>query len=113
MKAVLASYTLSLAVFIPITFGLPTDSEIDVFCAANRLFTLVHLVRHLEQHPLTRCLPHPAGLRRLHDGDVAGSPWCGRLRNRSSPYMSSFRFPASTAPMLDIADGLIVDYLHW
>ena len=74
MKSVLASYTLSLAVFIPIS-GWMADrfGTRRVFASAIGLFTLgIVSLRHIEQHPSAGRVPHPAGLRRSHDG--AGGP---------------------------------------
>jgi hypothetical protein len=74
MKAVLASYTLSLAVFIPIS-GWMADrfGTRRVFFVGDRpVHAGVVSLRHFEQHPCAGRLPHPARLRRSHDG--AGGP---------------------------------------
>ena len=74
MKSVLASYTLSLAVFIPIS-GWMADrfGTRRVFASAIGLFTLGSLLCGIStQHPHAGRLPHPAGLRRRDDG--AGRP---------------------------------------
>ena len=69
MKAVLASYTLSLAVFIPISgwmanrFGTRQRVRIGHRHLHARLVSL----RRIQQHPLAGGLPHPARLRRRHD----------------------------------------------
>ena len=45
------------------------------------------LVRHIEQHPCTRRLPHSAGLRRLHDGARRPAhPGADVREIRSSPH---------------------------
>ncbi len=74
MKAVLASYTLSLAVFIPIS-GWMADrfGTRRVFASAIGLFTLGSFLCGISGNiHLLRCLPNPARLRRRHDG--AGRP---------------------------------------
>jgi MFS-type transporter involved in bile tolerance (Atg22 family) len=66
MKSVLASYTLSLAVFIPIS-GWMADrfGTRRVFASAIGIFTLGILsLRHIEQHSCPSGVPHPARLRR-------------------------------------------------
>ena len=88
MKAVLSSYTLSLAVFIPISgwmadrFGtrrvyLSAIAPLHAGIAPLRaLATNVHVARRL---------PRAAGLRRSDDGaGRAPRPWCGRSRSPSS-----------------------------
>ena len=69
MKAVLASYTLSLAVFIPISGWVANRfGTRRVFASAIGVFTLgSFLVRRLDQYPRAGGVPHPAGLRRRHD----------------------------------------------
>src|SRR5471030_2529837 len=69
MKAVLSSYTLSLAVFIPIS-GWMADrfGTRRVFSSAIGIFTLGSFLRHFRQHSRPRRVPHPARLRRRHDG---------------------------------------------
>ena len=64
MKAVLASYTLSLAVFIPIS-GWMADrfGTRRVFASAIGLFTLGSFLCGIsQQHPCAGRLPHPARL---------------------------------------------------
>ena len=84
MKSVLASYTLSLAVFIPIS-GWMADrfGTRRVFASRHRhLHPRLLPLRHLHQHPSAGRLPHPAGLRRRHDGArSAASPWCAPSPN--------------------------------
>ena len=70
MKSVLASYTLSLAVFIPIS-GWMADrfGTRRVFASAIGLFTLGSFpLRHLQRHPSSGSVPSHPGLRRSHDG---------------------------------------------
>src|SRR6202161_1954308 len=70
MKAVLASYTLSLAVFIPISgwgaarFGTCRGVR---FCHWT-LYPRILSLRHIERYPSAGCMPRAAGLWRLHDG---------------------------------------------
>jgi EmrB/QacA subfamily drug resistance transporter len=117
MKAVLASYTLSLAIFIPISgwtadrFGTRT-----VFSAAIALFTLGSCLCGMSSniHLLVAC-------RILQGMGGAMMVPVGRLTLvRSFPKseliraMSFVSIPALIAPMLGpIAGGLIVAYLHW
>jgi EmrB/QacA subfamily drug resistance transporter len=117
MKAVLASYTLALAVFIPIS-GWMADrfGTRRVFATAIGLFTLGSLLCGLSTniHVLVAC--------RILQG-CGGSMMVpvGRLtlvRTFSKAdllrTMSFVSIPALVAPMLGpIAGGLIVDYLHW
>ena len=70
MKSVLASYTLSLAVFIPIS-GWMADrfGTRRVFASAiGAVHAGLAAVRPGDQHPHAGRLPRPAGLRRRHDG---------------------------------------------
>jgi MFS family permease len=70
MKSVLASYTLSLAVFIPIS-GWMADrfGTRSVFASAIGLFTLGSLLCGISSDiHLAGRLPRAAGLRRSHDG---------------------------------------------
>jgi EmrB/QacA subfamily drug resistance transporter len=117
MKAVLASYTLSLAVFIPIS-GWVADrfGTRRVFAAAIGLFTLGSFFCGISSnvHVLVACrilqgcggsMMVPVGrltlVRTFDKGDL--------LRT-----MSFVSIPALVAPMLGpIAGGLIVGYLHW
>src|SRR6201996_1964866 len=117
MKSVLASYTLSLAVFIPIS-GWMADrfGTRRVFAGAIGLFTLGSLLCGLSSniHLLVAC-------RVLQGCGGAMMVPVGRLTLvRSFPKsellstMSFVAIPALVAPMLGpIAGGLIVDYLHW
>src|ERR1700683_361273 len=117
MKAVLASYTLSLAVFIPIS-GWMADrfGTRRVFASAIGLFTLgsflcgisgkIHLL--VWGRVLQGCggaMMVPVGRLTL----VRTFPKSDLLRA-----MSFVSIPALVAPMLGpIAGGLIVGYLHW
>ena len=117
MKAVLSSYTLSLAVFIPISgwmadrFGTRT-----VFAAAIGLFTLGSLLCGLSTniHMLVAC-------RILQGMGGAMMTPVGRLvmvrtfeRTDLVRAMSFVAVPVLIAPMLGpLVGGLIVDYLHW
>jgi EmrB/QacA subfamily drug resistance transporter len=117
MKAVLASYTLSLAVFIPIS-GWVADrfGTRRVFAAAIGLFTLGSLLCGISSniHLLVAC--------RILQG-LGGSMMVpvGRLtlvrtfaKSDLLRAMSFVSIPALVAPMLGpIAGGLIVAYLHW
>src|SRR5450631_1529865 len=117
MKAVLASYTLSLAVFIPIS-GWVADrfGTRRVFAAAIGLFTLGSFLCGISSniHVLVAC--------RILQG-CGGSMMVpvGRLtlvrtfaKSDLLRTMSFVSIPALIAPMLGpIAGGLIVGYLHW
>jgi EmrB/QacA subfamily drug resistance transporter len=117
MKAVLASYTLSLAVFIPIS-GWVADrfGTRRVFATAIGLFTLGSLLCGLSSniHFLVACrvlqgcggaMMVPVGRLTL----VRSFPKSELLRT-----MSFVAIPSLVAPMLGpIAGGFIVDYLHW
>ena len=117
MKAVLASYTLSLAVFIPIS-GWMADrfGTRRVFSSAIALFTLGSLLCGItsDLHVLVLC--------RILQG-MGGSMMVpvGRLTLvRSFPKselvraMSFVSIPTLVAPMLGpLLGGLIVHYLHW
>ncbi len=117
MKAVLASYTLSLAVFIPIS-GWMADrfGTRRVFAAAIGIFTLGSLLCGISSniHILVAC--------RILQG-CGGSMMVpvGRLtlvrtfaKSDLLRTMSFVSIPALIAPMLGpIAGGLIVGYLHW
>ena len=110
MKSVLASYTLSLAVFIPIS-GWMADrfGTRRVFASAIGMFTLgSFLCGIVEQHPCTGGVPHTAGLRRSHDG-------AGRRLTMVRTFakselvraMSFVAIPALIGPMLGpVAGGL-------
>src|SRR5580698_5403122 len=117
MKAVLASYTLSLAVFIPIS-GWMADrfGTRRVFASAIGIFTLgsllcgisgnIHLlVAFRIVQGLGGAMMVPVGRLTL----VRAFPKSELIR-----IMSFVAIPALIAPMLGpIAGGLIVGYLHW
>ena len=117
MKAVLSSYTLSLAVFIPIS-GWMADrfGTRQVFTAAIGLFTLGSLLCGLSTniHMLVAC-------RILQGMGGAMMTPVGRLvmvrtfeRTELVKAMSFVAIPTLIAPMLGpLVGGLIVDYLHW
>jgi EmrB/QacA subfamily drug resistance transporter len=117
MKSVLASYTLSLAVFIPIS-GWMADryGTRRVFASAIGIFTLGSFLCGMSTniHVLVAC--------RILQG-CGGSMMVpvGRLtlvrafaKSQLVRVMSFISIPALIAPMLGpIAGGLIVGYLHW
>jgi EmrB/QacA subfamily drug resistance transporter len=117
MKAVLASYTLSLAVFIPIS-GWMADrfGTRRVFASAIGLFTLGSFLCGISSniHLLVGC-------RILQGCGGAMMVPVGRLtlvrtfaKSDLLRAMSFVSIPALVAPMLGpIAGGLIVGYLHW
>jgi EmrB/QacA subfamily drug resistance transporter len=117
MKAVLASYTLSLAVFIPIS-GWMADrfGTRRVFASAIALFTLGSLLCGMSGniHFLVAC-------RLLQGCGGAMMVPVGRLilvrtfaKSELVRAMSFVVIPALVGPMLGpIAGGLIVGYLHW
>jgi len=117
MKAVLASYTLSLAVFIPIS-GWMADrfGTRRVFTSAIGLFTLGSFLCGISSniHVLVAC-------RVLQGCGGAMMVPVGRLtlvrtfaKSELLRTMSFVSIPALVAPMLGpIAGGLIVGYLHW
>jgi EmrB/QacA subfamily drug resistance transporter len=117
MKSVLASYTLSLAVFIPIS-GWMADKfgTRRVFAAAIGLFTLGSLLCGISSniHVLVAC-------RLLQGCGGAMMVPVGRLtlvrtfaKSELIRIMSFVAIPALIGPMLGpIAGGLIVGYLHW
>ena len=117
MKAVLASYTLSLAVFIPIS-GWMADrfGTRRVFAAAIGIFTLGSLLCGLSSniHLLVAC-------RVLQGCGGAMMVPVGRLtlvrafaKSELIRSMSFVAIPGLIGPMLGpIAGGLIVKYLHW
>jgi EmrB/QacA subfamily drug resistance transporter len=117
MKAVLASYTLSLAVFIPIS-GWMADrfGTRRVFASAIGLFTLGSFLCGISCniHLLVAC-------RILQGCGGAMMVPVGRLtlvrtfaKSDLLRTMSFVSIPALVAPMLGpIAGGLIVGYLHW
>jgi EmrB/QacA subfamily drug resistance transporter len=117
MKSVLASYTLSLAVFIPIS-GWMADrfGTRRVFASAIGIFTLGSLLCGISSdiHLLVAC-------RILQGCGGAMMVPVGRLtlvrafaKSELLSAMSFISIPALVAPMLGpIAGGLIVGYLHW
>src|ERR1022692_3202738 len=117
MKAVLSSYTLSLAVFIPIS-GWMADrfGTRRVFSSAIGLFTLGSFLCGISSniHVLVAC-------RILQGCGGAMMVPVGRLtlartfaRSELIRAMSFVAIPALVGPMLGpIAGGLIVGYLHW
>src|ERR1700722_13171789 len=117
MKAVLASYTLSLAVFIPIS-GWMADrfGTRRVFAAAIGVFTLGSLLCGLmsDLHLMVAC-------RILQGAGGAMMVPVGRLtlvrtfpKSELVRAMSFVAIPALVGPMLGpLAGGLIVAYLHW
>lgn len=117
MKSVLASYTLSLAVFIPIS-GWMADrfGTRRVFAAAIGLFTLGSILCGSTSniHLLVAC-------RLLQGCGGAMMVPVGRLtlvrtfaRSELIKAMSFVAIPSLVGPMLGpLAGGLIVAYLHW
>jgi EmrB/QacA subfamily drug resistance transporter len=117
MKAVLSSYTLSLAVFIPIS-GWMADrfGTRRVFAAAIGLFTLGSFLCGISSniHVLVAC-------RVLQGCGGAMMVPVGRLtivrtfaKSELIRAMSFVAIPALIGPMLGpIAGGLIVGYFHW
>jgi len=117
MKSVLASYTLSLAVFIPIS-GWMADrfGTRRVFASAIGLFTLGSFLCGVSTgiHQLVAC-------RVLQGCGGAMMVPVGRLtlvrtfaKSELIRAMSFVAIPALVGPMLGpIAGGLIVGYLHW
>jgi EmrB/QacA subfamily drug resistance transporter len=117
MKAVLASYTLSLAVFIPIS-GWMADrfGTRRVFAFAIGLFTLGSFLCGISNH-----IHVLVAYRILQGCGGAMMVPVGRLtlvrafaKSDLLRVMSFVSIPALVAPMLGpIAGGLIVGYLHW
>src|SRR5580698_4597914 len=117
MKAVLASYTLSLAVFIPIS-GWMADrfGTRRVFASAIGLFTLGSLLCGISSniHVLVAC-------RILQGGGGAMMVPVGRLtmvrtfaKSELIRAMSFVAIPGLIGPMLGpVAGGFIVGYFHW
>jgi len=117
MKAVLASYTLSLAVFIPIS-GWMADrfGTRRVFASAIGLFTLGSLLCGISPniHVLVACrvLQGCGGAMMVPVGRLTLVRAFSKAELLST--MSFISIPALVAPMLGpIAGGLIVGYLHW
>ena len=117
MKSVLASYTLSLAVFIPIS-GWMADrfGTRRVFASAIGLFTLASalcgMVSNIHLLVACRVLQGCGGAMMVPVGRltlVRALPKSDLVRA-----MSFVAIPALVGPMLGpIAGGLIVAYLHW
>src|SRR6202522_3232824 len=117
MKAVLASYTLSLAVFIPIS-GWMADrfGTRRVFASAIGLFTLGSFLCGISSN-----IHMLVAFRILQGCGGAMMVPVGRLtlvrafaKSDLLRMMSFVSIPALIAPMLGpIAGGLIVGYLHW
>jgi EmrB/QacA subfamily drug resistance transporter len=117
MKAVLASYTLSLAVFIPIS-GWMADrfGTRRVFASAIGLFTLGSFLCGISGN-----IDFLVACRILQGCGGAMMVPVGRLtlvrtfaKSELIRTMSFVAIPALIAPMLGpIAGGLIVGYLHW
>jgi EmrB/QacA subfamily drug resistance transporter len=117
MKAVLASYTLSLAVFIPIS-GWMADrfGTRRVFSSAIAIFTLGSFLCGISRniHLLVAC-------RILQGGGGAMMLPVGRLtmvqtfaKSELIRAMSFVAIPGLIGPMLGpVAGGLIVGYFHW
>jgi len=117
MKAVLASYTLSLAVFIPIS-GWVADrfGTRRVFAAAIGIFTLGSLLCGISTniHMLVACriVQGMGGSMMVPVGRLTLVRTFGKADLLRA--MSFVSIPALIAPMLGpIAGGLIVGYLHW
>jgi EmrB/QacA subfamily drug resistance transporter len=117
MKAVLASYTLSLAVFIPIS-GWMADrfGTRRVFAAAIGIFTLGSFLCGISSNihwlVASRILQGCGGAMMVPVGRLT----LVRTFAKSDllRVMSFVSIPALVAPMLGpIAGGLIVGYLHW
>lgn len=117
MKSVLASYTLSLAVFIPIS-GWVADrfGTRRVFASAIGVFTLGSLLCGISTN-----IHLLVAFRLLQGCGGAMMVPVGRLtlvrtfaKSELVRTMSFVAVPALIGPMLGpIAGGLIVDYLHW
>jgi EmrB/QacA subfamily drug resistance transporter len=117
MKAVLASYTLSLAVFIPIS-GWVADrfGTRRVFAAAIGLFTLgsflCGICTNIDELVACRILQGMGGSMMVPVGRMTLVRTFGKSDLLRA--MSFVSIPALIAPMLGpIAGGLIVAYLHW
>ena len=117
MKAVLASYTLALAVFIPIS-GWMADrfGTRRVFASAIGMFTLgstlCGLCSNIHLLVLCRVLQGMGGAMMV----PVGRPTLVRAFAKSELVrtMSFVSIPALVGPMLSpLAGGLIVRYLHW
>src|ERR1700761_5026379 len=117
MKSVLASYTLSLAVFIPIS-GWMADrfGTRRVFASAIGLFTLGSLLCGISTdiHTLVACrvIQGMGGAMMVPVGRLTLVRTFGKSELFRA--MNFVSIPALVAPMLGpIAGGLIVGYFHW
>ncbi|HEY1991530.1 MAG TPA: DHA2 family efflux MFS transporter permease subunit [Gammaproteobacteria bacterium] len=117
MKAVLSSYTLALAVFIPVS-GWVADrfGTRRVFFGAIGLFTLGSFLCGLctNIHELVACriLQGMGGAMMIPVGRITVVRTFARSELIRT--MSFIAIPGLVGPMLGpIAGGLIVDYLHW
>src|SRR5712672_3718497 len=117
MKAVLASYTLSLAVFIPIS-GWMADrfGTRRVFAAAIGVFTLGSLLCGVSRdiHMLVACriLQGMGGAMMLPVGRITMVRTFARSELIRA--MSFVAIPGLIGPMLGpLAGGLIIEYFHW
>src|ERR1019366_533749 len=117
MKSVLASYTLSLAVFIPIS-GWMADrfGTRRVFGSAIGIFTLGSFLCGISSniHILVACriLQGCGGAMMVPLGRLTLARQVGQTE--LIPAMSFVAIPALIGPMLGpIAGGLIVGYFHW
>ena len=117
MKAVLASYTLSLAVFIPIS-GWMADrfGTRRVFASAIGLFTLgsilCGLATSIEMLVICRVIQGAGGAMMMPVGRMTLARTFGKAD--LVRVMSFVAIPSLVGPMIGpIAGGLIVAYLHW
>ena len=117
MKAVLASYTLSLAVFIPIS-GWMADrfGTRRVFASAIGLFTvgsiLCGLATSIEMLVICRVIQGAGGAMMMPVGRMTLARTFGKADLVRA--MSFVAIPSLVGPMIGpIAGGLIVAYLHW
>ncbi|HEX7560433.1 MAG TPA: DHA2 family efflux MFS transporter permease subunit, partial [Usitatibacter sp.] len=117
MKAVLASYTLSLAVFIPVS-GWMADrfGTRRVFASAIGVFTIGSLLCGVSRdiHLLVACriLQGMGGAMMLPVGRITMVR--SFARSELIRAMSFVAIPGLVGPMLGpIAGGLIIEYFHW
>jgi EmrB/QacA subfamily drug resistance transporter len=117
MKAVLASYTLSLAVFIPIS-GWMADrfGTRRVFASAIGLFTLgsilCGLATSIEMLVACRVIQGAGGAMMMPVGRMTLARTFGKSDLVKA--MSFVAIPSLIGPMIGpVAGGLIVAYLHW
>ena len=107
MKAVLASYTLSLAVFIPISGWVADRFKVRDACspppsASSRVAAPSCAASSSTIRPRSSCLPHPARLRRLHDGarrPPDSGPHCSTNRDLLRAMSLCFHPGNGIAPM--------------